>query len=156
MPPQLESSQHGRSLVTLNNKLCLRARRALKGYLSLNNSIVFLFMLKRLQVADGTQLSSGVNTSKGRSSDLWNKILPISDTFHQPRLQLDIFDNVEPLVYVFTLETSILPFFVAINLVILPFLVSSGMVTNIIRHDEMTISFNPSRTLWWGSRWSCK
>ena len=135
MPPQLESSQHGRSLVTLNNKLCLRARRALKGYLSLNNSIVFLFMLKRLQVAvpDGTQLISGANMLNRehfkrwelRSSNLWNKILPISDTFHQRQLTV-ISDNAEPLVYVFTLETSIPPFFVAINFVILPFLVTSA------------------------------
>ena len=91
MPPQWESSQRGRSVVTLNNKPWLRARRALKGYLSLNNSIVFLFMLKRLQVAvpDGAQLCSGgnMNTSKGGSDNLWNKILPISDTFHQRQLR---------------------------------------------------------------------
>ena len=65
------------------------------------------------------------NTSKGGSSNLWNKILPISDTFHQRQLTV-ISDNAEPLVYVFTLETSIPPFFVAINFVILPFLVSSA------------------------------
>ena len=86
-------------------------------------------MLKRLQVAvpDGAQLSSGlnINTSKGGSDNLWNKILPISDTFHQRQLTV-ISDNVEALVYVFTLETSIPPFFVAINFVILPFLVTSG------------------------------
>lgn len=84
-------------------------------------------MLKRLQVAvpDGAQLCSGGNTSKGGSDNLWNKILPISDTFHQRQLTV-ISDNVEALVYVFTLETSIPPFFVAINFVILPFLVTSG------------------------------
>ena len=71
-------------------------------------------MLKRQQVAvpDGTQLHSGanMNTSKGGSSNLWNKILPISDTFHQRQVTV-ISDRVEPLVYVFTLETSIPPVF---------------------------------------------
>ena len=48
-----EQSELRRSLVTLNNRLCLRARRALEGYLSSNNSIVIFTYAAAQPVAAG-------------------------------------------------------------------------------------------------------